>query len=185
LGTIVAPAEQQDDSREGRLHFWQVAIAMANDRPIVGVGHRGYEPAYNDYDFSDGLYGRSRAVHSAWFGVLGELGYPGLVLFAAIIISSLLTCRRVRLAARRGELSDTLGAYAIALESSLVAFLVGGSFVSFHYCEMLWHFFALSVALERVAVTEAAAIRARREEEERVATARPPVPESDGDFAWA
>ena len=186
MSTITAPADQRDDSQQARLHFWQVAVAMAKDRPWLGVGHRGYEPAYNDYDFSDGEYFRDRAVHSAWFGVLGELGYPGLLLFVTIVVSSLLTCRRVRLAARRGELPGPLGAYAIGLESSLVAFMIGGSFVSFQYCEMLWHFFALSVALERVAVTEAAVNRARREEQQRAATAAPPpASEPDRDFAWA
>ena len=123
----------------------------------------------------------NRAVHSAWFGVLAELGYPGLILFIAIILSSLYTCRRVRKAAARGLVPASIGPYAIALESSLVAFIVGGSFVSFHYCEMLWHFFALTIALERVAVTEAAT--------EKVGAARPPVApaarEPDQDFVWA
>jgi putative inorganic carbon (HCO3(-)) transporter len=185
MSTITASAEERDYSQQGRLHFWHVAVAMANDRPLVGVGHNGYERAYNDYDFSGGQYYFDRAVHSAWFGVLGELGYPGLVLFVAIIISSLLTCRRVRLAARRGEIPGPLGPYAIALESSLIAFMVGGSFVSFQYNEMLWHFFALSVALDRVAVAEAAANRIRREEQERSPIDVPPEADPDRDFAWA
>ena len=185
MSTITAPAEERDESQQGRLHFWHVAVVMANDRPFIGVGHRGYEPAYNTYDFSEGRYLRDRAVHSAWFGVLGDLGYLGLLLFVAIFVSSLVTCRRIRLAARRGELPGPLGPYAIALESSLVAFMVGGSFVSFQYCEMLWHFFALSIALERVAVAEAAANRQRREEAERTAVAEPAAAEPDRDFAWA
>ena len=185
MSTITAPAEERDDSQQGRLHFWQVAVVMANDRPLIGVGHRGYEPAYNTYDFSEGRYLTNRAVHSAWFGVLGDLGYPGLLLFLAIIISSLVTCRKVRLSARRGEIPGPLGPYAIALESSLIAFMVGGSFVSFQYCEMLWHFFALSIALDRVAVAEAAANRIRREEAERTAIAEPAGPDPDRDFAWA
>jgi putative inorganic carbon (HCO3(-)) transporter len=185
MSTITAPAGQRDDSQQGRLHFWQVAIVMANERPLIGVGHRGYEPAYNSYDFSDGQYFSDRAVHSAWFGVLGELGYPGLLLFVAIIVSSLVTCRRVRLAARRGDIPGPLGPYAIALESSLIAFMVGGSFVSFQYCEMLWHFFALTVALDRVAVAEAAANRVRRDSEQRAAIDAPPAADPDRDFAWA
>ena len=185
MSTITAPAEERDDSQQGRLHFWQVAAVMANDRPLIGVGHRGYEPAYNTYDFSDGRYSTNRAVHSAWFGVLGELGYPGLLLFLAIFISSLATCRRVRRAARRGEIPGPLGPYAIALESSLIAFMVGGSFVSFQYSERLWHFFALSVALDRVAVAEAAANRIRREEEQRTPITAPPAADPDRDFVWA
>jgi hypothetical protein len=48
---------------------------------------------------------------------------------------------------------------------------------------MLWHFFALSAALERVAVAEAAASRASREEERRSA-APASVADAHEDFAW-
>ncbi len=179
MSTITAPAEERDSSTQGRLHFWQVAIAMADDRPLLGVGHSGFQRAYNTYDWTHGEFLTNRAVHSAWFGVLAELGYPGLILFVAIILSSLYSCRRVRKAAQRGEVPG-LAPYAIALESSLVAFIVGGTFVSFHYCEMLWHFFALTIALERVAVTEAAAEQVRAAQQ-RVETVREP----DHDFVWA
>ena len=92
----------------------------------------------------------------------------------------------MRKSAARGEVPDALGAYAGALETGLVAFIVGGSFVSFQYCEMLWHFFGLSIALERVAVAEAAAIRVRRDEEARAAVEPPsPTADRDQDFAWA
>ena len=186
MSTIDAPADARDNSQQGRLHFWQVAVAMANDRPLNGVGHSGYQRAYNQYDWTQGRFSTDRAVHSAWFGVLAELGYPGLVLFVLIVFNAMRACRGVRLAAKRGEIDGPLGAYAVGFESSLVAFIVGGSFVSFQYCEMLWHFFALSIALERVAVAEAAANRVRRDEEARAAVAAPsPSPDPDHDFAWA
>jgi probable O-glycosylation ligase (exosortase A-associated) len=185
MATIGAPSGERDASTEGRLHFWRVAVAMANDRPLVGVGYAGYEKVYDEYDWLDGLHGTKRAVHSAWFGVLADLGYPGLLLYIAIIVSSLRACRRVRKSAQRGEIPGPLGPYAIALESSLVAFIVGGSFVSFQYCEMLWHFFALTMALESVAAKEAATERARL-----AAVTLPPdtvrLPERkpEPDFAW-
>jgi probable O-glycosylation ligase (exosortase A-associated) len=186
MRTIIAPADARDDSQQSRPHFWQVAVAMANERPLNGVGHSGYSPAYNEYDWTEGRFGTERAVHSAWFGVLAELGYPGLVLFVLIVFSAMRACRRVRLAAKRGEIDRPLGAYAVGLESSLVAFLVGGSFVSFQYCEMLWHYFALTIALERVAATEAAALRVRREQQEQpAASSEQRAPDPDHDFAWA
>jgi probable O-glycosylation ligase (exosortase A-associated) len=185
MSTITASGDERDDSSASRLHFWKVAVVMANDRPLLGVGHNGYPRAYNKYDWTAGQYLTNRAVHSAWFGVLAELGYPGLLMFVATIVLSLRACRRVRKAARRGELPATIGSYAIALESSLIAFIVGGSFVSFHYCEMLWHFFGLTIALERVAVTEAeaAAARVRIDAPQPDPAVNEPQPEPD--FVWA
>lgn len=184
MATIMAPAEERDDSQQSRLHFWQVAVAMANDRPLLGVGHAGYPRAYNQYDWTNGEYKTNRAVHSAWFGVLAELGYPGLLLFAAIIFTSLRACRRVRLSAERGEIPGPLGPYASGLESALVAFIVGGSFVSFQYCEMLWHFFALTMALEAVAVKEAEAERARRDALMATPDTHGPAAMPEPEFAW-
>jgi probable O-glycosylation ligase (exosortase A-associated) len=165
MGTITAAeGEEQDDSAASRMYFWQVAVTMANDRPLVGVGHSAYPRNYNRYDETNGAYLTNRAVHSAWFGVLAETGYPGLLLFIAIIFTSLRACARVRKAAQSGATNPELAPYAIALESSLIAFVVGGSFVSFQYCEMLWHFFALTIALERVAVAEAVTVPAPAEQ---------------------
>lgn len=185
MSTITAAPDERDASQIGRLHFWQVALVMAEDHPVLGIGHRGYEAAYDDYDWTDGELGTKRAVHSAWFGVLAEAGYPGLLLYIAIVVSSLLACRRVRLSAKRGEIPGPLGAYAVGFETALVAFVVGGSFVSFQYSEMLWHYFGLTMALERVAVHEAAAERerlagARQAQAAETAPAREPEP----DFAW-
>jgi probable O-glycosylation ligase (exosortase A-associated) len=182
MSTITAPSDERDESQQSRLHFWQVAIAMANDRPFIGVGHRGYERAYNKYDWTHGQFMTNRAVHSAWFGVLADEGYPGLVLFIAIVFTSWLACRRVRLWSRRGKISEALGQYAIAIETSLVAFAVGGSFVSFQYNEMLWHFFALTIALERVAVREMAAQLESAAAVEVVTPAEPAAQEPE--FAW-
>lgn len=184
MSTITASDDARDDSAASRLHFWKVAVAMANDRPLTGVGHRGYEPAYNRYDWTEGQFLTNRAVHSAWFGVLADLGYPGLLLFILIVFGSLRSCRHVRLAAARGEIPDELGRYAIAFETAIVAFMVGGSFVSFHYIEMLWHFFALTIALQRVAVAEAARQRVLVEQAQQQAPLEQkpdPVP----DFVWA
>jgi putative inorganic carbon (hco3(-)) transporter len=183
MSTITAPADERDASQTGRLHFWQVAVAMANDHPVLGIGHRGYEAAYNEYDTTRGAMGENRAVHSAWFGVLAEAGYPGLILYIGIVLAALLSCGRVRRQAKRGEIPAELGAYAIAFETGMMAFIVGGSFVSFQYSEMLWHYFGLTMALERVAVRAAAEARERMDANEPE-TAAAPAAEPEPEFAW-
>jgi len=183
MSTITASGDERDDSQASRLHFWRVATNMANDRPLVGVGHRGYERSYNAYDFSNGQYLTNRAVHSAWFGIFAEVGYPGLAIFIAIFASSWWACRRTRRLARRGEITESLGRFAIGLESALVAFAIGGAFVSYHYNEMLWHFFALTMALEQVAAGQVAA-RVPRVEAMPLPHASVPAREPEPEFAW-
>jgi O-antigen ligase len=93
MGTIQTAAVAEDDtqmdvSSAGRLHFWQVAIVMANAEPIVGIGFDSYMYQYDAYDFSNGRYGRLKAVHSAWFGMVAEMGYVGLIIFILLIMNA-------------------------------------------------------------------------------------------------
>lgn len=181
MSTISASPDERDDSQSGRLHFWRVAVVMANDRPFLGVGYSAYEPSYDQYDWTGGRYRTRRSVHSVWFGVLAEVGYSGFALYLLIVLSSLWACYRVRHMAKRGEVPESLGRYGTAIESSLIAFMVGGSFVPFQYGEMVWHFFALSIALERVAVAAEASAREQRAREEKPAPEQAPIEE----FVWA
>jgi putative inorganic carbon (HCO3(-)) transporter len=148
MSTIKAPAEVTDESALGRLHFWDVAITMANRNPLFGIGHNAYNVAYDEYDFSHGAFGPQRSVHSAWFGVLAELGYPGLILFISqVLLAFAAAWRARRVAALDPELAD-LRKFAFAIEAALVAFVIGGSFVPFQYNEMFWHVIGLSIALD-------------------------------------
>jgi probable O-glycosylation ligase (exosortase A-associated) len=150
IGTITTATDKPDESGEGRLHFWRTALLMADDRPLTGVGTRAYSAMYDHYDTSAGEYGAQRAVHSSWFGILAELGYPGLLLFILIVGYAFVVCRRARRAAHRSPELVNLAAYAIAIEGSLVAFIVGGTFVHFQYVEILWHTLALSAVIDRL-----------------------------------
>jgi probable O-glycosylation ligase (exosortase A-associated) len=151
MHTIKTYQEEEDPSALGRLHFWEIAIEMANANPFVGVGFNGYNPTYDAYDSSGGQYGRGRSAHSSFLGVLAELGYPGLILYILIMFGALRTCSVIH--KRTGEQADLseLKKSALALEATLVAFVVGGSFVPFQYNEMLWHIVGLTIALERIA----------------------------------
>lgn len=151
MDTITADEEEQDSSAKSRLHFWRVAVEMANANPLLGVGHLCYNVAYNAYDFLQGTYGLNRSVHSSFFGILAETGYVGAALYCAIIFSALRSCRRVSKLDARTPTLLALRQSAIALETSLIAFLVGGSFLPFQYNEMLWHYIGFTIVLERLA----------------------------------
>ncbi len=160
ITTATADTETANETSEGRIHFWQVAVVMANAHPLTGVGHNAYSSVYDQYDTSEGDYGGARAVHSSWFAVLAELGYPGLLLFLMIIGNALLACRRARKLAKKNPQLQNLGHFAVAIEGALVAFAVGGTFTTFQYKEFLWHLFALSMVIDRLVAERTAALAA-------------------------
>lgn len=158
MSTItVEEGAPRDGSAIGRLHFWSVSLQMTEARPFTGVGLQAFNEAYPTYDTSGGAYGRKRSVHSAWLGILSELGVPGFALFVGTIGLALAACGRARRLAKKGVLPPAYGHYGVALEAALVAFAVGGTFVIFQYVELLWHTIALSIALHYLTQEELAA----------------------------
>lgn len=147
---MTAEGEYLDGSTAGRFHYWQVAVEMANDRPLLGIGQNAFNFVYDRYDWTNGRFGRGRSVHSQWFGMLAELGYPGFVLFVLILAWAFFICWRTRRLARRRPELAALAHYATAIEGALVVAVIGGTFFPFQYNEMLWHVIALSMVVEQL-----------------------------------
>ncbi|HEX5473150.1 MAG TPA: putative O-glycosylation ligase, exosortase A system-associated [Vicinamibacterales bacterium] len=157
MSTIAATQSEQDQSERGRIHFWATALLMAAARPLTGVGLNGFQTAYDTYDDSRGLFGTARAVHSTWFGVLADLGIPGLLLFLLITLSTFVACERIRRRARFDPRLADLAPYAVAIETSLAAFVVAGTFLGAQYNELFWHLVGCSIALQSLAIAAAPA----------------------------
>jgi putative inorganic carbon (hco3(-)) transporter len=153
----VSSEEDLDSSSASRLHFWRVALDMAADHPLLGVGYNSYQLFYDQYDTSVGYYGIRRSVHSMWFGVLAELGYPALFIYIMVFGVAFVGMNRVMALARDGTVSPDFYHYAVALQTALVACVVGGTFLPWQYTEILWHYIALTMALRHLALKTAGA----------------------------
>lgn len=157
METIQTYEEDGEASALGRLHFWSVAGQMATGNPLLGVGFNGYNEAYDRYDVSDGEFGRRRSVHSSIFGVLAETGWAGLISYLMVFGAAVRACAYSRKIAKQQPELSHLVTCAVALETSLTAFVVGGSFVALQYNEMLWHVIGLSIALKGIVAQNKAA----------------------------
>lgn len=126
---------QQDNSAEGRLTMWHTAWLLATARPLVGSGFYGpYTRAVVDQVDPDSP---ARAVHSIWFETLGEHGFPTFFIWVGITVAGALASRRIiRLARDRPELAWCADLARMA-QVSMVAYLVGGTFLSLCY----WDFY--------------------------------------------
>jgi probable O-glycosylation ligase (exosortase A-associated) len=159
MKTINASDEERDGSAAGRLWFWHVGQVMMNAKPLTGVGFNVYRDAYDTYDPSQGKlgFGTYRQTHSAWFGIGAEMGYPGLILLIVCIVQGIVTAFKIRRMTKGRPQYAELRAYGNAMETSLVVYVVGATFLSMQYLEMLWHFVGLSIALHGILVKATAA----------------------------
>ncbi|MGD9894818.1 MAG: O-antigen ligase family protein [Vicinamibacterales bacterium] len=143
----------EDLSARSRMHFWRVAVDMALARPF-GVGLWNYAEAYNEFDFSAGLYGPRRSVHSSHLQVLAETGFGGFAAYVFLLGWSIRLLFRVRARGRNPDYSvderRMYTALANGAIASIVAFLVGGATISLALNDMTWFTFGSVVALDRL-----------------------------------
>ena len=153
LATIQTYEQVEDGSAMGRIHFWRIALIMAEDNPL-GIGLRNYERAYDRYDDSLGEHGTGRSVHNTYLQALVETGYAGAFVWTALLLYSLRTCFRVRRLAKHQALdADTQRFFfttSNALIASMAAFLVGGTFLSELVGDLNWFIFGLVAAFDLI-----------------------------------
>lgn len=82
-----------------RYDYWRVAIEVAEDAPVAGIGAGNFQDAYA-VDREDEKH--SRYAHNVWLRILSETGLVGL----ALLVGSLLTAC-IAVARRRSRLPAT------------------------------------------------------------------------------
>ena len=137
---------QQEGSAMGRIMAWKSGIRMAKKYPATGVGSGHFAVALGT-EFRPPEFGDENlpwlTAHSMYFLVIGELGLPGIICFLAILIGNYRRLRRLWERARQGSDSNSreFEQLFLMLGGSLVAFCIGGAFLSVAYYP---HIFVLS-----------------------------------------
>ncbi|TAN03004.1 MAG: putative O-glycosylation ligase, exosortase A system-associated [Rhodanobacteraceae bacterium] len=132
----------ETDSGETRIQSWEFSANLALHHPILGGGFDVYESGrmWAQYGPEGAI---PRAVHSIYFRMLGEQGFPGLVLFFALLAGSWKSCSHVR--TRTRDAPDLKWAYDLAsmLQVALVAYMVAGAFLPMSYFDLSYQLMAL------------------------------------------
>jgi probable O-glycosylation ligase (exosortase A-associated) len=129
-------AYQSDESAETRLHNWQHAILVANDRPIVGGGMGTFRlPVFLRYNET---IPHATEAHSIYFEALGDQGYGGLAIFIGMWLVAYMSARRIRRMTR--DVPEQKWAYDLGLyyQLSLIAYASGGAFLSQAYLDLYY-----------------------------------------------
>ena len=146
----------ETESGSSRIHFWRVAIEMAMDNPILGVGINNYQSKYDEYDFLEGQYGTGRSVHNSFFIILAEMGYTGFLILIFIIVTIFykLFLAKIKLHKllfdNQDEDLNNLRILIPYIQISLIGFMVSGFFVIGIYQEIFWVFVTLAIAIDIV-----------------------------------
>ncbi len=138
-----------DESAMGRLEAWIAAWRMAVGRPLTGVGLDCYVP--NFFFYSDWWEGFAKAVHSTWFAVLAEGGFPAFFVFIWMVVRvarSALASSAALSPERSGAAYEPADyAMAQAVLSGVAGFVVSGTFLTQAFTWPIYILLALAAAI--------------------------------------
>ncbi len=159
--------DPNESTAQQRIYYWGRAWEMFIDNPVFGVGVNNfpyliheYEIRDPDYDVRHNKVNWGRAVHSAYFSLLSELGLVGTVLFTLIIVRLIHKLRDIpRLysqisEADIGKEQSELILISRAAFVGLVGYLGSGTFLSVLYYPHVWYLIAFAIILERLATQD-------------------------------
>jgi len=146
---------QADESASTRIAVWSWTLDYVADHPLGG-GFNAYLGNQIRYERKDAPAGgdgyvvdKARAYHSAYFEMLGEQGWPGLLLWLLLhglgIVQLELT--RIRLRKSDDPLDQSDRMLATALQQGHLVYLFGALFVGIAYQPFVYMLIALQIAL--------------------------------------
>jgi probable O-glycosylation ligase (exosortase A-associated) len=145
---------QTDQSAQGRINAWHFAVNVAETH-LFGGGFRTFTKelfmvyAPNPTDVHD--------AHSIYFEVLAEQGFPGLIIFLGILLTSLWKLERLRKRSPRDPSRRWIRELAEMLQFSLLGYMFGGAFLGLAYFDLPYYIVVSAILLEYIADRQPAA----------------------------
>jgi putative inorganic carbon (hco3(-)) transporter len=158
---------KQDESAYTRIAIWKWTWEFAKDHPMGG-GFNSYKQNKISYDIvqkhdpnnpndeylvegeKKEIVDQGRAFHSSYFEMLGEQGYPGLLIWLIIHFGGIWRMEVVsRLYRKRNRAEENwVAPLATALQNAQIVFLVGSLFVGIAFQPFVYMLVALQIALD-------------------------------------
>ncbi|WP_235956218.1 O-antigen ligase family protein [Grimontia sedimenti] len=182
-----AAEEGLDASAQGRLYAWEAAFYMALENPLSGVGLNNFY--FNYFFYSKHWDGLNHAVHSTWFGVLGETGFVGFIAFLIMTITVYRSAKSATNIVKENaeRYSPVIRAISEGLYSGIIAFCVSGTFLTQGFTWPIYILIALTASVYRyVKLTEEAFLQqseAEKQTDDQNADTSPPSQEPHGSSA--
>ena len=134
---------ETDGSALGRLNAWAMALNVTKDHPIVGGGFEMYSPYTFGRWAPDPL--DIHSSHSNYFQMLGEHGYPGLLLFLILLFVAWRMGSRVIAKTKNVPDLAWAGDLCRMIQVSIVGYCVGGAFLNLAYFDLPYFLISMIV----------------------------------------
>lgn len=190
MGTILHPESDYNyTDNVGRVEVWKRGVGYMVHNPVVGVGVGAYSVAEGNSGLARSLAAQGRGfkwsvAHNSFLETGAELGFPGALVFIAILVVTGIGLTRI---SPRGRWAPWISrrdmALAQMLIGAIVGFAVAGFFVSAEYFAYLYFILGLSVGLMKLIRLRAGAVPAHRPQINVRLASRTPVP-PDADLGW-
>ncbi|MBC2664415.1 O-antigen ligase family protein [Novosphingobium flavum] len=157
---------QADQSASTRLAVWAWTLDYVKSHPFGGgfdayrsnrlvIETRAVEGSGSSISVEENtITDQGRAYHSSYFEMLGEQGWPGLILWLWLQVSGLWQMERLRVRWRRKAAEEGAGPevqwqapLASALQQAQLVYLLGGAFVGIAYQPFILMLIALQCGL--------------------------------------
>jgi len=123
MATLAAP--QSEGSAASRLEIWRIGLAFIAEHPVFGGGFEGWI-------YASLATGGLRDWHNAYIEIAAEHGLPGLALWLALIVGSMLSLGRS--ARGPGGRADA----CVMLRASLAGYASGAMFLGTAYWDLAY-----------------------------------------------
>ena len=144
---------EQEGSAMGRLRAWEMAWKLALDRPSLGAGFRAFQPEMYERYLPE-VPKTNVDAHSIFFQVLAEHGFIGLILYSGLILTTMLSLRKMIAKSRKNPSLEFIWNCSRCMEGSLIGYVVSGLFLSMSYFDLFYQFVAIVIILKQLARAE-------------------------------
>lgn len=154
----------EDNSAATRIAVWNWTLDFVKDHPFGG-GFYAYKLNRIEVKVRERtgegnsareqtriVFDQARAFHSSYFEVLGEHGYPGLLIYMTMLIVALLQLRGLAKRYRLSEGREWIASLATALSDCILIYMTGSLFAGVAFQSTLYFLLGLSAALAQIAV---------------------------------
>ncbi|WOE74840.1 putative O-glycosylation ligase, exosortase A system-associated [Alterisphingorhabdus coralli] len=153
---------RSDESASTRVAVWMWTLDYVKDRPLGGgfeayrgnslkverveTNQTGARTSIEVEEYVDS----SRAYHSSYFEMLGEQGFPGLILWLGIMGGGIVRMEMVRrrYAKQHKPGEEWVAPFALALQNGQIIYMVGSLFVGIAFQPFIYMLVAMQIGLD-------------------------------------